>query len=359
MIANNNPLFGRRWNLAIAGPVNAETQTQQVWSVSSDQFTDALRVRFDVRTVWYQWYWTADIEIWNPDEKLATWLLSQGNVAASPNPAQPSTSVMPIQQGMGITLQAGYQSPGPYGIVERPIPTIWSGYVLQPMFDRVNQTDFVVTLHCIIGLNEDTRNSLNKVYGAGITQQQIVQQMAKDAYSPISTGTIADGLSSKSLSYPKVVFGTPRKALTEIARDNNMQWWLDQHGLLNVGDLSKNFPSTAKFTFTPQTGIIGTPQQTQFGVNCRLLLNPNVVVSNPPMAIKIDNTVIQQLQRNVGDLPSAVSILSQSGTYVVVGARYIGDTRGTPWYTDVTGWLTALDKVAAIAAATGVQFDRP
>jgi hypothetical protein len=124
-------------------------------------------------------------------------------------------------------------------------------------------------------------------------------------------------------------------------------------------------PTTAKYTFSGDPAvaadglIIGTPQQTQFGVSCRLLLNPNVVVSNPPIAIRINNTVIQQLQKNPGDPLSAASVLSQSGTYAVVGARYFGDTRGNDWYVDVTGWLMAADKIGAIEAATGVLFDRP
>jgi len=350
MSANTNPLFGRNWELTVKGPINTASNTQDVIVLSSSTFTQALRVTFDIRTVWFQWYWTADIQIWNPNEQVANFLLSQGNTSS--NTAQPTTPAAggaPIQQGMEVILKAGYANPG----------IIWDGFVLQPMFDRINQTDFVITLHCIVGLDENSRNTLGMVFKAQTDQLEIVKQMAASCYHPLSAGFVAPGLAGKTFSRAKVVFGKPGKYFTEMARSNNMQWWLSQKGLFNVGDLSKNFPSTARYTFTPTTGIVGTPQQTQFGVNCRLLLNPNVVVTNPPMAIKIDNTVIQQLQKNVGDLPSATSILSQSGTYVVVGARYTGDTRGNDWYTDVTGWLTAFDKVAAIATATGVQFDRP
>ena len=354
-MSNTNPYFGKRWELTITGPATSENQTQTAYTMSSDLSKgpgqDAMRVRFDVQTIWGQtWYWVADIEIWNPDEQFTNFLLTNGNTASKTLPASASNTVTgPAQQGLQVTLQAGYQSPGQYG-------TIWAGYVLQPMFDRINQTDFVVTLHCVIGLNEETRNSIGQWYPAAMSQQQIVAQMAKDAYYPLAVGLIAPTLANKSLSYPKVMFGNVSKYFGEIARDNNMQSFLGPRGLFNMASLNYDFHTTPKYTFTPQTGIVGTPQQTQGGVNCRLLLNPNVVVSNPPMAIKIDNTIIQQLQRTVGVVPSAFSMLSQSGTYVVISARYIGDTRGTAWYTDVTGWLTAIDR-AALAA--GSYFNSP
>ena len=343
MTDNANSLFGRRWQLDITGQ-------SKKYTLSSDQEKgDPLRVRFRVHTKWYEWYWTADIEIWNPNEQLSSFFLSQGSTATSGSPptqASQSTQPPPIQQGMQVSLQAGYQSPGQYG-------EIFNGFVLQPMFDRVNQTDFVVTLHCIIGLIPSARNSISDVYGPSLTQMQIIQQMAKKAYYPISTGTIASSLSNKSLSFHKVVFGSPKKFFKEIAEDNNMQTWLESKSLWNVGDLIKDFPKEPKYTFTPKTGIVGTPQQQQFGVRCRLLLNPNVKVSNPPMAVKIDNTVIQQLQVNPGDW-SALSVLSQTNTYCVVEANYFGDTRGNEWYTDFLGWQ-GLGEAAALYAQPKTQ----
>jgi hypothetical protein len=357
-----NPLFGRKWKLTVAGPANSTSQTQQKLVISSDDFPQPLKVTFDIQTLWYSWYWQAEIRIYNLSEDSTQWLLSQGGTVTSTSGNTGSgptsgTQSPPIQQGMQVTLEAGYQTPGQYGV-------IWQGSVLQPLFSRENQVDFVVTLRCVIGLNEDARNFVNQVYAEGIDPLVMVQQMAKDCFHPIPIGTVSPSLSGPALSYPKVVFGNPGKHFSEIARSVNKQWWLDKSGF-NVGDLVKEFPKTASYTFTPAntppiagsiSSVIGTPIQTQFGVNCRLLLNPNVVVSNPPMAIAINNTVIQQLQRQIGDITS-IGILSQNGTYGVVGARYIGDTRGDVWYTDVTGWL-GQGYLAALAAATGALVDR-
>src|SRR5580693_1605578 len=72
--AVTNPLFNRAWSLAVYS-ANGE----QVITLSSSSFQQALKVTFDVRTMWYQWYWTADIQIWNPNEQLTDFLLSQGS----------------------------------------------------------------------------------------------------------------------------------------------------------------------------------------------------------------------------------------------------------------------------------------
>lgn len=353
------PLFGRKWSLTVKGPLQPNG-SQNVLILGADNTSENLRVRFDIQTRFMRSAWLANIEIWNPNESVANFLLSQGSTTggSAPPTVPASTPAQPLQQGMEVALSAGYQTTGQYGV-------IWDGFVLQPLFDRVNQTDFVVTLHCIIGLDELGRNFLGRVYGgAQLNQMELVQQMAADCYHPISPGFIAPGLAKNTLSRAKVVFGTPSKFFDEIASSNNMSFFLGARGLLNIGDLGaeNNFPTAPKYTFSgvPDAKadglIVGTPQQTQFGVNCRLLLNPNVVVGNPLMAIRIDNTVIQQLQRSPGQVPESWSILQQDGVYVVVGARYIGDTRGQEWYTDVEGWLTSYDKVAAIAAATGTPL---
>jgi hypothetical protein len=337
------PLFGRKWQLDVTSPSGG-----QVLSIKSTDLDQPLRMTFEVHTQWYQWFWWADIRIYNLNSQTSNWVLSQGNTAGNSTATPAASTAGPIQQGMKVVLQAGYQDPSMYGI-------IFEGTVLQPLFDRLNSTDFVITLHCVVGLNEDTRNFVNQVYDKGVDPLTMVKKMAAACYHPISVGTLAPRLSGKPLSRAKVVFGNPGKHFSEIADSTNLQWWLDGRGFttgtsatLQFGDLVKQFPSSPKYTFqaantTPSASgnicsIIGTPTQTQYGVNCRLLLNPNVIITNPVMAIKIDNTVIQQLQRQIGDI-STIGILSPTGTYAVIGARYIGDTRGTDWYTDVTGFL--------------------
>jgi hypothetical protein len=341
MSATSNPLFGRKFQLQIK---SASGTVITIPDPASGPNDPSLRVTFDVQTRAWKDLWSAQIVIYNLNEQVSNFILGQGQNSSSQPAPSATGQAPPISQSMEVTLSAGYESPGKYGI-------IWDGYVLQPLFERENQVDFKVTLNCVLGLLSVGRNSYGNTISANtLSQMQIVQNMASGAYHPISLGTISPNL-NKTLPRAKTVFGSPRKILDEIARDNNMQWWLGQRGLLNVGKVDEDLTASlaAATVYTPTTGIVGTPQQTQFGVNFRVLLDPTVIVKKPLMCVNIDNTQIRQALKQVGVLQG---ILSQDGTYVVIGARYLGDTRGQNWYTDITGSLLAQDKMAAIQAAS-------
>lgn len=350
MSTSPTPQFLRKYQLLIKFPPSGGTQ--KVIELPDPNSDDAhqLRVTFDVFTSWWSAPWYADISIYNLNEYTANLLLSQGtNSGSAPAPNSAQQAVQ-IQQGMEVVLSAGYENnPGGYGI-------IWDGYVLQPLWERENQTDFKLTLHCINWLGLISANSVGMSFGAGANQQQIVEAIAKNSYHPIGVGQISPSLSAKKLPRGKVVFGNPGDILNQIARDNNMQYWLSHKGLLNftgLADKALPISATPAKVFTPTTGIVGTPQQTQYGCDFRLLLDASVGVTVPAMTVKIDNTQIRQLLRQAGVYPG---LLAQDGVYVVVGARYRGDTRGNDWYTDVTGWNTAAQAIAAQEAATGVQL---
>jgi hypothetical protein len=74
------------------------------------------------------------------------------------------------------------------------------------------------------------------------------------------------------------------------------------------------------------------------------------------MLVKLDQSIIQQLPGEVvgggpGGSPTTPFILpiNSSFQYFVIGLRHTGDTRGGPWYTDVT----SIDPTALALAATG------
>jgi hypothetical protein len=350
--ASTTPLFGRKYQLQIAFPASGGNQTVLTLSDSAWE-PEALRITFDVTTSWGMKFWSAEICVYNLNEQTANQILSQGaNSGASSSPSSSTAQAIPIQQGMEVTLSAGYQAKNQYGV-------IWDGYVLQAMWERENQTDFKLTLHCLNWLGLLSRNDVNLAFtGNVVTQQQVIAKMAKNSFHPIGVGQVSPSLAGKNLPRGKVVFGNPQKHLWEMARDNNMQVWLGSKGLLNFAGLNDPgipIANQEAKQYTPTTGIVGTPVQTQKGANFRLLLDPNVGVQVPAMCVAINNAVIRQLQIQPGNL-SSLSILSQDGVYVVYAARYVGDSRGNDWYTDVEGWLMAAAKLQSLSQGTGVQI---
>lgn len=309
------------------------------WTITANQDSQ-LRVTFDVRQVFYQARWFAEIVIYNLDQKTSNLILGSQTAAAQ----QPSSSVVevPIEQGMICQLKAGYRN-GKYG-------TIWNGPVFQALFVREEAVDFKIVLNCVLGLGP-LRNTINYPFAAKVNQSQLVQQMANLAFGIANQPvTLSPNFKNTAHSRGGVLFGTVQKYFNEAADENNMQQFFDGNGvyIASVNDpplsgIVTTFspPPSSAFTtgFTsvttePNGIIIDTPEQTQLGVWFRALLDPTVFVSYPAQQVEIDNTQIVKTKTQIGELPT---VLDQNGIYVVVGARYLGDSRGTPWYIEVDG----------------------
>jgi hypothetical protein len=121
----------------------------------------------------------------------------------------------------------------------------------------------------------------------------------------------------------------------DIARRNNGIVWRDK-GKLNLLRQEDMFKVSENAMVVSQTtGLIGTPQQTEYGVNFTSLLNPlyNLNDGKTLQQVKIDQSQIRQQKILYGQLWSR---LDQDGMYKVIGYRHSGDSRGNTWQTDVT-----------------------
>lgn len=328
------PLFGRKYKLTVKTSPDSSGNSTLIEITNSDWEPEALRITFDIyMSAWQGNYWYADISIYNLDQATAAQIV--GNPSFSPNV---------VTQGMKVILEAGYYN-GNFG-------TIWEGIVIQPLWDRENVVDFKLTLHCAVGLLESTRNFVNNTY-AIVGQQDLIKKMLADSYFPVNVDPkrISGDIPNTPSDRPVTVFGNPKRYLDMIAADNNANSWLDDHGFAIATMTSDVMSDADVIVYTPETGIIGVPVQTQDGVSFTLLLDARVAVQKPFMQVKIDNTVIQQEKRIADPSGSQPGLLDPTGTYAVIGVEHIGDTRGQDWYTRVVGMTTAGGKVAVLAAA--------
>jgi hypothetical protein len=346
--ASQLPLYGRKWEVVVTQlvskplPVGVVGPPQSVPSPIlsvSDNGGDpaALRVTFDIYTpAIHAVFWYADICLYNLDQVTTDQLLGQQS------------------QGLTVTVSAGYQN-GNYGV-------IWSGTVFQAFFERENVVDYKLTLHCVLSLPTPTdENNIGQTFDAFTSQNQIVQGIAKMAFTPV---VYVSPLKTTKLSRAKTVFGNPAKYLTQIAEDNNIQWWLDSKGLTMGGPSKEDtIVSTANPlvfsppnyslngagpSVSPDAGvIIGTPQQTMYGVMFRVLLDPRVQVQVPYIKVKIDNTQLRYLKRQVGQY---VGLLDKDGEYIVAAVRFTGDTRGQDWYADIHGFTVIGNQISILQA---------
>jgi len=313
-------VFGRKYELTLSDP-SPDGASVEIFTISdSGDEPEALRIAFDIFTPCFSAYWWATIDIYNLDVTFVDRLLADASQ---------------IRQGLTVTLKAGYAN-GNFDIV-------WQGPIFQPLWSRENVVDFKLSLNCIFSLASVLSGSEDAAPNAalGANQTEIVRQIIRNL--GLHEDFVATDLNPKKLSRGKKMFGSPDKYLNWIAEDNQMVWFLSHRGL-SMGRLDdpavSNDPAVI---YTPTTGLVGTPEQTQNGVNFRVLLDPRLQARIPLMVAAIRQSAIREAKKQLGEL---ILPLDQDGQYVVGAVRHVGDSRGGPWYTDVTGYTRIEDAMA-------------
>jgi hypothetical protein len=328
LATSKNALFGRAWELTITTLPDASGAAQTITVSSSAWDPEALRIAFDIDMPAYKSMWFAKISIWNMNAPTAQLVLTQGST---------------------VTLKAGYQT--------QPFGTIFEGEIYQPLFEKDGVIDTKLTLMCYTGLAETLNNFATFAGNPGSTQADLIAKMAASAFTPITVGSVdTSALSQTKLPRARPFFGDPHDYVDRVASANNLQSWVGFNGL-NVSNLEAD-NAIATITYTPTTGIIGTPQQTQDGIEFRVMLDPRLQVLATPIQVKIDNSIIRQLPRYPG---SYVSILDKDGLYIVMGVHFVGDSRNLEeWFAEVVAVTSVGGKLALLTDAgdPGPALDR-
>lgn len=340
---STTPFFGRAYSLTITPNQGPSAGVPIV--ISSDTFEpNALRFTFDIVQMAFSAFWQAEISIWNAD----------GPITSGPS-AGVNLYQAVIQEGDIVTVSAGYQADYPAPAVP---PAIFTGPVFYTIQDRIDVVDKRLIIHCLLNRVLTTQNFLNATLPALSTQFTQAQFIASESANKINVNAaqLQNSISSATpqrgaanLPRGKSYFGNPHPYLTALADQNNLLSWFDNKGW-NVDSL-QNPVGKLVATYAPvvpQGGpparvngttlsLIGQPQQTQLGVNFRVLLDPNVQVTAPLPQVAVQQQFIRQapiaypLPKGQGP---PVPLVDQ---YVVVGIRFIGDTRGNAWYSEITG----------------------
>lgn len=318
-----NPLFMRKWKIMVVKGNNVEA-----WSVSdSDSEASSLRCTFMIEESGYQTPWYSELAIWNMTGKEKSGEYTLGAILRDCQ-----------QDDTGIIIEAGYRD-GEYG-------RIFQGDIFQPLFERRNVTDYVLTLHCIDGLGLTTGNICRATWAKGYDYSKVLTGIAQNSMTPIEVGGVTAKLDQAQAPRGKTFFGEASYGFRNVAKGNGALYWMGNKRI-NFDRLDdEEGASDPPVVFSPQTGLIGTPRQITYGVSFRVLLNPKVRVVRPLMKVKIDNKMIQQQKLRQGML---LSPLDESGIYKVIKVTHSGDTRGQNWYTDIVA-VNLVGNVPALMA---------
>lgn len=242
---------------------------------------------------------------------------SSGNVLTDEQASAAKTSGQTVtSQTVDVELQYG---------------KIFDGQIIWSSRSKESNVDYVLTLTAIDGDSPLHLNFIKKTVNKGLNQRQALQTVCDSAEKKIPTnmGTITDGLSLQALPRGKVFFGDPTDYIADICRGNAADYYVED-GNLHVTRL-QDISNDEALVVTPDTGLIGMPQQTQFGVAFKLLLNPAIHLGT---LVKLKNSEVNEAQVSPGQQQAP---LDDEWIYRVTALTHSGDTRGTTWYTSCQG----------------------
>lgn len=262
-----------------------------------------LRIKFSVKRSDTMTPNTADIRVYNVEEQ---------------------TALRIRKEFTKVTLQAGYE--GNFGV-------IFQGNIKQVIIGRESATDTFIDIVAGDGDRAYNFAVVNATIAKGSTQTDQVNAAVR-AMAPkgVTAGHLGD-LPDNQLPRGKAMFGNARTYLRDAAQTTQHSWSIQDEKVTFVG--KKAYLPGERVVLTSKTGMIGTPQQTNEGVNVKCLLNPNIKIAS---RVQIDNASIQRFKINLSVPNSAANIpapLTADGVYYVLVAEHTGDTRGVEWYSNL------------------------
>lgn len=238
-----------------------------------------------------------------------------------------------------VILQAGYESN--FGV-------IFDGNIKEARVGRENGTDTYLQIEAGDGDQAYNLAIVNTTLAAGATQRNQVDAAAQPMQAlGVSQGAI-DLPQGEALPRGKVMYGMSKDYLRGTAQSSGASWSM-QDGKLQMLPLTSTLPGTA-VVLTSKTGLIGTPEQSDKGINATCLLNPTLKIGSK---VKIDeeSIALAKLKDTGKDAPVNKPVdISADGIYRLLSVTHKGDTRGTDWYSE----LVCLDVDATAPAKNQV-----
>lgn len=247
-----------------------------------------------------------------------------------------STENTVIEEGYRLILEAGYCPDG--NPKHGNFGQIFDGEILMCTRSRLNGTEMVLNILAMDGAQFYSYGYCNFSLAKGQSMRDVVKNIANKASTPIFLGYATPALDSKKLSKGYSAHGKPSETLNDIARSINGTWFIEGGKLYVVAysDSAAKLPlGKQAVVLTPETGLLGNPQQQGQGVQARSLLNPAIQLYG---LVNIPNVYITEQMVTVGSYSQGISMkypLDSHALYRVISVNHNGDTRGNAWYSDI------------------------
>ncbi len=264
---------------------------------------EGLRIVFKVKKQDFETPNTLEVTIYNPSE---------------------DTIKRTKKEFTDIVLQAGYE--GNFGV-------IFKGTIVQTFTSREGGTDTYLRIIATSGDEAYNFAIVNESIEAGGSYSDMTQAAFKSmSEKGVTKGyESAEDLSPFTFPRGQVLYGPARKYM-QVAAESTQQTWTIDDGKLQIIPIQGYLPDEA-VVLNFESGLIGTPEQTEEGIKIRALLNPLLV---PGGRVQVDSGLIKEQTFNTKyGAPNFRSFLDADGFYRIIATEHEGDTRGNSWYTDL------------------------
>lgn len=223
--------------------------------------------------------------------------------------------------GTKISVEAGYEG-NFYGV-------IFEGDIVQAIRSKEDGVDYLLEIIAVDSERYLSSGFVNYNIKRGQTQRDVAGALATKATNPVKLGSISESFSGAKLTRGKVVFGQSRDYLNQMAEGQNATFYMDD-GKVNLVKMS-DVPSGEIISLTYDSGMVGAPTQTEYGMELRCLLNPQLKC-NTLVRVNKEDIVERQFQ------PGSIQYneIEPEGIYRIIEIEYSGDTRGQAWYCDIS-----------------------
>jgi hypothetical protein len=188
---------------------------------------------------------------------------------------------------------------------------IYLGDIIRASAVRDN-LDFITELECGDGDEAYKHSHVSLSLAAGTTDQQAFTELAK-TMPGVLTGA-AGFITKRKLPRGKVLSGNTRDHLTALAANHQADWSI-QDGELVMLPAKQVLPDEAVL-LSESTGMIGSPEATDDGLEITSLVNPDLRIGG---VVKVESIVT-----------------AYNGVFKITTIEYNGDLMGSNWYSKVT-----------------------
>lgn len=246
-----------------------------------------------------------------------------------------------------ITIEAGYE--GLFGL-------IYDGDIIQCIRGIENGVDYYLTIVTMDGDRFMNSGFTTINIPKGASKRNVAETLCTQSTNATEIAALSSAFEKSNYIRSKAVFGRSKEYLSQLASGENANFYTE-NGMVKLTSVT-DLPEDTILRIDSTSGLIGSPQQNQTGINFQALLNPRIKLNS---LVNIPNSQI--IEQQYSDGSAATYQLDADNVYRVLEIQYQGDTRGQNWYVNCTATSQAgaipniLADVVQTTGAGGANID--